>query len=112
MRATKGDTMDDTRTVMVEDGIVRVGAATIPIQGTVGAGGVERAFCPLVQQAIRTRSVNLGALADCACLQEGVRCGLTCGRFSCLLLEDDPERVGAWQLARRSIELEQAGVVQ
>jgi hypothetical protein len=89
------------------DKTITVGAVRVPVTGTIGGAGIERAFCSLVHRAIRTRTVNLVAVGRCECLKsDGCRCTLTGGRHTCLLLEDDPEQVPAWRLARRSLELE------
>lgn len=88
---------------------ITVGAVEVPVTGTIGGAGIERAFCSLVQRAIRTRTVNLVAVGRCEALKsEGCRCSLTGGQHTCLLLEDEPEEVPAWRLARRSLELQGA----
>jgi len=76
----------------------------VAVEGSIGGGGIEMAFCRLAQQAIRAGAVDMVEALACPNMQGNFRCVLTCGRELCVLCENDPEGVLAWQVARASVE--------
>jgi len=78
----------------------------VPLEGHIGNGKVEMAFCKLLQGAIRERWIEMEKVYACPLLEGAAWCKLAGGKHVCPLLLEDPEGNCAWQLAWQSVNRE------